>query len=99
MLQKQLNCNIFIISYRGYGLSEGSPNEKGLKMDAQTALDYIQKHAYLSKTRIIVYGQSIGGAVAIHLASKNENKIHALMIENTFLSLVILFLFIVKRDD
>jgi len=83
----KLRCNVLMLSYRGYGLSEGSPSEKGIRMDAQTSLDYINSHPYLSKTRIILYGQSIGGAVAIDLVSRNPTTIRALILENTFLSL------------
>ncbi|KAM0790934.1 hypothetical protein ACM66B_004240 [Microbotryomycetes sp. NB124-2] len=82
-----MRCNVFALSYRGYGLSEGTANEKGLKLDAQTALDYILSHPELEKTNIFLYGQSIGGAVAIHLASQNANRIRGLIVENTFLSL------------
>ena len=72
-----------------YGKSQGAPSEKGMKIDAQTALDYLVSHPELKKTRVVVYGQSIGGAVAIDLASKN--KVAGLVIENTFTSLVIEF--------
>jgi fermentation-respiration switch protein FrsA (DUF1100 family) len=71
-----------------YGKSHGAPNELGLKIDAQTALDFIQQHPELSSTKLVVYGQSIGAAVAIHLVSKNPNLISGLIIENTFLSMV-----------
>ncbi|KII85336.1 hypothetical protein PLICRDRAFT_311900 [Plicaturopsis crispa FD-325 SS-3] len=84
---KKMRCNVLMLSYRGYGLSEGSPSEKGLKIDAQTALDYLTSHPCFSQTAIILYGQSIGGAVAIDLASRNPSKIRALIVENTFLSL------------
>ncbi|EJD07741.1 alpha/beta-hydrolase [Fomitiporia mediterranea MF3/22] len=87
MFYVELRCNVFMLSYRGYGLSEGSPSEKGIRMDAQTSLDYLTTHPVLSKTKIVLYGQSIGGAVAIDLASRNPSKIHALILENTFLSL------------
>ncbi|KAI0041478.1 alpha/beta-hydrolase [Auriscalpium vulgare] len=83
----KMRCNVLMLSYRGYGLSEGTPSEKGLQMDAQTALDYVLAHEYLSRTPIILYGQSIGGAVAIHLASQNRQIITALVLENTFMSL------------
>ncbi len=46
-----MRCNVLALSYRGYGLSEGSPSEKGLKLDAQTALDYISSHPLLEKTQ------------------------------------------------
>ncbi|KZT06618.1 alpha/beta-hydrolase [Laetiporus sulphureus 93-53] len=83
----KMRCNVFMLSYRGYGRSEGSPSEKGIKMDAQTALEFILSHPVLSRSPIVLYGQSIGGAVAIDLASRNPRAIRALILENTFLSL------------
>ncbi|KAJ7820746.1 Alpha/Beta hydrolase protein [Mycena olivaceomarginata] len=83
----RMRCNVLMVSYRGYGLSDGSPSEKGLQIDAQTALDYITSDPCFSKTPIILYGQSIGGAVSIDLASRNPSKIAALILENTFTSL------------
>ncbi|KAG5638522.1 hypothetical protein H0H81_012160 [Sphagnurus paluster] len=83
----KMRCNVLMMSYRGYGLSEGSPSEKGLQIDAQTGLDYLTSNPIFSKTQIILYGQSIGGAVSIDLASRNPNKISALILENTFMSL------------
>ena len=70
-----------------YGLSEGSPSEKGIKLDSQLALDYITSHPLLEKTPIILYGQSIGGAVATALAAANPGRIKGVILENTFTSL------------
>ncbi|GAA5900552.1 hypothetical protein JCM5296_005280 [Sporobolomyces johnsonii] len=83
----RMRCNVLALSYRGYGHSEGSPDERGICLDAQSALDYILSHPKLEKTKIWLYGQSIGGAVAIYLAAKNAQRVHGLVIENTFLSL------------
>ncbi|KAI9448555.1 Alpha/Beta hydrolase protein [Lactarius indigo] len=83
----KMRCNVIMLSYRGYGHSEGTPSEKGLQIDAQTVLDYARAHPILSNTRIILYGQSIGGAVSIDLAYRNPEAITALIIENTFMSL------------
>ncbi|KAJ7263043.1 Alpha/Beta hydrolase protein [Mycena rebaudengoi] len=83
----KMRCNVLMVSYRGYGLSEGSPSEKGLQLDSQTSLDYLLSDPCFSKTPIVLYGQSIGGAVSIDLASKNPTKIAALILENTFTSL------------
>ncbi|KAI0264528.1 hypothetical protein BGY98DRAFT_1041011 [Russula aff. rugulosa BPL654] len=88
----KMRCNVIMLSYRGYGHSEGTPSEKGLQVDAQTVLDYVHAHPQLAKTPIILYGQSIGGAVAIDLAYQadcrhNHIQITALVIENTFTSL------------
>ncbi|CAG8642030.1 9395_t:CDS:2, partial [Scutellospora calospora] len=80
-------CNVVMLSYRGYGRSEGTPSEKGLKIDAQTTLDYVCNHRIFKRTNIIVYGQSLGGAVAIDLVSKNDDKVAGIIVENTFLSI------------
>ncbi|KAI7869794.1 Alpha/Beta hydrolase protein [Spinellus fusiger] len=90
VLFKKLGYNVVMLSYRGYGLSEGKPSEKGLLIDAETALDYILHHPVLRHTRLVAYGQSLGGAVAINLVSKNEDKFVALVVENTFLSVPLL---------
>lgn len=71
-----------------YGKSEGSPTEKGLRIDSQTMLDFVLQHDILKDTPLVAYGQSIGGAVAIDLVSRNEDSFSGLMIENTFLSVV-----------
>lgn len=87
VLMELVNCNIFMLEYRGYGLSTGSPGESGLVIDAQTALDYIKQRAETRDTRIVVYGQSLGGAVSIKLVAKNQHSISGLILENTFLSM------------
>ncbi|KZV99318.1 YNL320W-like protein [Exidia glandulosa HHB12029] len=82
-----MQCNVFMLSYRGYGNSQGTPTEKGLRLDAQAGLDYILSHDVLSKSKLILYGQSLGGAVALDLASRHPDKMSALILENTFLSI------------
>ena len=78
-----------MLQYRGYGLSTGNPNEKGLMIDAQTGLDYIRERPELRGTKIVIYGQSIGGAVSIGLASRNQKQgdIAGVVLENTFTSI------------
>lgn len=80
----QMGANFLFVSYRGYGLSTGTPSEKGLNIDAQTALDWVLQNPELKDTKIIVYGQSLGGALGISLTSKNQDKIAGLVLENTF---------------
>ncbi|KAL2858755.1 Alpha/Beta hydrolase protein [Aspergillus pseudodeflectus] len=89
VLQDFLGCHVLMVEYRGYGLSTGVPDEAGLKVDAQTALDHLRQRAETSRSQIIVYGQSLGGAVAINLVAANEDKgdIAGLVLENTFLSI------------
>jgi len=83
----KMRCNVVSVSYRGYGLSEGSPSEKGLRIDAQTTLNWVLEHPILGNTKVVVYGQSIGGAVSIDLASRNLDTIRGVIVENTFLSI------------
>ncbi|MCJ1286888.1 Alpha/beta hydrolase domain-containing protein 13 [Xylographa opegraphella] len=89
VLEENLGCNVLMLEYRGYGLSSGTPNEEGLMIDAQAGLDYIRKSDEIKDNSIIIYGQSLGGAVAIQLVAKNEEAgdIVGLILENTFLSI------------
>ncbi|KAI9796150.1 MAG: hypothetical protein M1833_006488 [Piccolia ochrophora] len=88
-LQEDLGCNVLMLEYRGYGLSTGTPDEKGLMIDGQTALDYIGNRADIKHTKIVVYGQSLGGALGIQLVARNQHagRISALILENTFTSI------------
>lgn len=79
--------NVFIYSYRGYGKSSGESNEIGLKKDADCAMEFILNHEILNKTSIILYGRSLGGAVAIYIGSKNYKIVKGMILENTFLSI------------
>ena len=67
-----------------YGLSEGTPDEQGIKQDAQSGLDWLRKRDDINKESVYLYGQSIGGAVAIDLAARNPNVFRGLILENTF---------------
>lgn len=89
ILVDDLHCNVLMLQYRGYGLSSGNPNEKGLNIDAQTGLDYIRQRHELRGTKIVIYGQSIGGAVAVSLTARNQKHedIAGVILENTFTSI------------
>lgn len=88
-LYHNLHCNILLIEYRGYGLSEGNPSEEGLYMDAKASLDYLFTRNDINHSEIVVFGRSLGGAVAIDLAIRENytNKIWCLVVENTFTSI------------
>lgn len=79
--------NIFSVDYRGYGLSTGSPSEQGLLLDAEAALDALLAQPDVHTGRIAVFGRSLGGAVATHLAYKRPEAIKAVVLENTFLNI------------
>ncbi|KAF8310987.1 alpha/beta-hydrolase [Clavulina sp. PMI_390] len=87
MFYHHARCNVLMISYRGYGKSEGTASQKGIQRDSQAALDYVLSHPQLQNTKLIFYGQSLGGAVAIDLASRNPTRPSALILENTFTSI------------
>ena len=79
-----LGLNILIFDYRGYGQSQGIPTEKGVYLDAQAAYDYVQNRLDTDHHRIIGYGESLGGAVMIDLAT--QRKLAGLIIESSFTS-------------
>ncbi|MFM9838236.1 MAG: alpha/beta hydrolase [Cyclobacteriaceae bacterium] len=76
----QLGYDILMIDYRGYGKSTGTPSEKDLYRDAQTVLNWSREK--IPFTQLIIYGRSLGSAVASHLAS--ENTPDMLILETPF---------------
>ncbi len=82
LIFNKLGLNVFIIDYRGYGNSQGAPSENSFYKDARASYDYLIKEEKTPKDRIIIYGESLGGAVAVDLASKIESK--ALIIDSSF---------------
>nr|XP_054755448.1 protein ABHD13-like [Lytechinus pictus] len=89
MLYTVCHCNILLLDYRGYGRSEGTPSESGLYTDAQSALDYLHTRRDIDPTQLFIFGRSLGGAVAIHIASQkmNTGRLKGVIIENTFTSI------------
>ncbi|XP_074568115.1 alpha/beta hydrolase domain-containing protein WAV2-like [Curcuma longa] len=87
MMQK-LHCNVFMLSYRGYGESDGYPSQHGIIMDAQAALDHLRQRTDIDTSRIVVFGRSLGGAVGAMLARNNPDKVSAIILENTFTSIL-----------
>lgn len=79
------DLNIFVFDYRGYGRSEGSPHEAGVLADAEAASQWLAKRAGLPANQLLLMGRSLGGGVAIDLASRNGAR--GLIVQNTFTSL------------
>lgn len=71
MFQK-LKLNTFIFDYRGYGQSSGIPTEEGTYKDALTAWQYLTQVREISSSEIVLYGESLGGAVAARLAAQQK---------------------------
>jgi len=80
----RLQLNVFIIDYRGYGQSAGNPTEKGTYKDAQAAWNYLIDTRGINNKQIIIFGRSLGAAIASWLASKHTAG--ALIIESGFSS-------------
>ena len=79
-----LGLNCFIFDYRGYGSSEGKPNEQGTYLDAGAAYQWLREEKKISPDNIIIFGRSLGGSIAAQLAGKV--KARALVIEGAFTS-------------
>ncbi len=83
----ELGFSIFIFDYRGYGLSKGDfPREKQAYKDVEFAWNYLTKTRKIKPENIIVYGHSLGGAIAIDLAY-NISNVKGLIIEASFTSM------------
>ncbi|MCP5305652.1 MAG: alpha/beta hydrolase [Chromatiaceae bacterium] len=79
-----LGMAVLIFDYRGYGRSTGLPGESGLYRDAAAAWDYLTRQRGIDSADIVVFGRSLGGAVAAHLASQVHPR--AVILESTFSS-------------
>ncbi len=79
--------SVLFPEYRGYGNSEGQPSERGLYLDGRAAVREARKRA--CELPLIVSGRSLGGAVAIDVATEAdlEDEIDGLIVESSFTSL------------
>ncbi len=75
----QHGFGVFLLTYRGYSENPGYPSEEGLYLDARGALEYLKGQ------KVVLYGESIGAAVAIQMAL--EYPIHGLILQAPFTSL------------
>lgn len=75
---------VFIFDYRGYGKSEGKPSETGIYKDGQAAYDYLVKKENIPPSDIVVFGRSLGAAVAVDLSLRRDVK--AIIVESGFTS-------------
>ena len=83
---RALGLNVLVAEYRGFGGMDGVPTESGLNADARTAYDYLRQQLHAEPPRIIVYGWSLGSAVAVDLVSRVDEA--AVILEGAPASLV-----------
>ena len=82
---RRLGLNVFVPDYVGYGLSSGSPSEKACQATADAAYDYIVLTRKVDPAKVVATGWSLGGAVAIDLASRRQ--VGGLIVFSTFTSM------------
>ena len=82
----KLGLQVMLFDYRGYGLSSGHPTEKGLLLDGEAVVDYVERTLAVPAEQIVYFGQSLGSGVAVLLAEKRPPA--RLILESGFPSLV-----------
>jgi uncharacterized protein len=83
-LHDRMHVAVMIFDYRGYGRSDGSPDEAGILADARAARTWLAKRAAVKENEIVLFGESLGGAVAVDLAVDGAR---GLVLDSTFNSL------------
>jgi fermentation-respiration switch protein FrsA (DUF1100 family) len=80
--------NVFLLDYRGYGASEGKPSVEGVQEDVNAAMRTLLSRPDVNPDRIVVFGQSLGGAIAIYNVAHSPYRQHirALAVESAFAS-------------
>lgn len=80
----RLGLSVLIVDYRGYGQSAGEPSEQGTYLDARAAWRHLVEQRRVAPERIVVFGRSLGAAVAAHLARTVAPAPAALILESAF---------------
>jgi len=83
---RPLGTDVLMVDYRGYGRSSGQPTEKGTYRDADAAYEYLVQTRKVDPRRLVMYGESLGAAVAVDLASRQP--VGGLVMESAFSSAV-----------
>ncbi len=84
ILNARFGLDVFLVDYRGYGRSTGSPSEEGLYRDARAIYRAALERGFAAE-RIVLFGESLGSAVAVELAG--EVPVGAVVLETPFLSI------------
>lgn len=84
-LADRVGAEVVVAGYRGYGRSEGRPSEEGLYADARAAWRFVTVDRGVDPGRVVVFGKSLGGAVAVNLAAESDPA--GLIVESSFTSI------------
>ena len=82
---KDMNVNLLIISWRGFGKNRGKPNEEGLYEDARSAIEWLKSKG-AKESDIIIYGESLGTGVASEIAQ--YKNLAGVILESPFTSMI-----------
>ncbi|MEM7475023.1 MAG: alpha/beta hydrolase [Planctomycetota bacterium] len=85
-VREKYQASVLAFDYRGYGKSPGKPFETGILADGDAAQEWLAERAGVEPGDVYLWGRSLGGAVAVHLAAKNGAK--GLVLDRTFNSMV-----------
>ena len=85
-LTRPAGYDLLLVDYRGYGQSEGRPSEAGLYQDGRAALAYLRSRQGREPGRIVVWGRSIGAAVAVEVAAADPSGTAGVILESSFTS-------------
>jgi fermentation-respiration switch protein FrsA (DUF1100 family) len=85
LLQARLRTDVLLFDYRGYGRSAGRPDEEGTYRDARAAWRYLAEERGKPAERLVLFGESLGAAVALDLATSRPCR--ALILESPFTSI------------
>lgn len=77
---------IFVFDYSGFGFSEGKATRKNVLIDANSALSYVKSRSDINDTKLVIYGQSLGGNLSAVVANERQVDIDGLVIEGAFSS-------------
>lgn len=84
---RQLGFSVLVFDYRGYGLSQGAfPNEAQVYQDSQAAWNYLRNVRRIPAEQILIYGESLGGAIALDLAIRHSEAA-GLIMQSSFTSM------------
>ena len=84
-LHDRLGVSILLFDYRGYGQSQGAPSEKGTYLDTDAALAHLRSRQDMNADRIVYFGRSLGAAIAVDLA--NREQPYGLILESSLPSI------------
>jgi fermentation-respiration switch protein FrsA (DUF1100 family) len=85
LMQARLHVDVLLFDYRGYGRSDGRPDEEGTYRDARAAYKYLRDERVVAPARLVLFGESLGSAVALQLALEREAR--GLVLESPFTSI------------